>query len=471
MTFPPTASGHRATSVLVVLVALVASVLATAPEVAAQADQPALVLQDNLGLRHRSQVRVVADGLTPNVTYTISQCGSANGTQDCTILLQGSTGARGTVRQRVRVSREAFVNNQRYDCALGGCGILIEDGSSKTSAELDFDDSFPLPAIDVQPNNDLDAGDRITVTANAFRPARQNLKVHLCPAENYQRTACEIVTSVAPSGTAAFTVQRLLIGKNRVVDCASQAGACFLRIGEFEARWDIAFATTEPLADFSAVYSNTDNLSDGDPVTVTVRSPFQRIRVEQCVSGPTNMLHCEKLTGRQLATDDDLTSGEFLTKELTVTVRRSLYRDGQVTDCAAAPGTCFLQVTDAWFYEGRIGGWQPLTFNDAGDLPTPSLRVQNRKLTEGDTVKVRLAGMPTHPRRAVIQQCVAGTDTCATLGTRKLNNERVAKRVDLVRFIGSGENRVDCTAAARNCEIVVRTKSATIELRKSLSFK
>lgn len=184
------------------------------------------------------------------------------------------------------------------------------------------------------------------------------------------------------------------------------AGAVVVRLDR-DANVSITQTTVPPGAGGLTLTPST-GLRDGDSVTLALDpAPDGEAIAVQCAAGVIDATAQDApgWCGPEIRLQ--VTDGP--TDRTIVVNRLQRTPDGPI-DCADAPGACVVMVTGAGTTSRR---YAPLTFADAGPLPTPSLQLAgvdvDGPIEDGRRVRVEADGLPAGVE-VRLRQCVAFPD-------------------------------------------------------------
>ena len=414
---------------------------------------------------HREVVRLEGSGFESSAIIRVYQCA---GRDKANCVYKGGFGANrlGDIAFGTSVDREMFVDGARADCAEVSCVLQASSGTSSFGFDLEFDDRFPLPAIDVSPTTAIAPGTPITITANGFKPERKDTEapVWLCPSEDYNQSTCDLVAMVAPDATVDFIAPRIFVTGNRVVDCAEAADSCFLRIGNYEARWALSYRSLSPLPDTTVSFSSTKELADGAEVTIDVTSPWDELVVYLCV----RTIGCANVEVAEVSTAQ---GDPYLSQTMITKVRRFPTVGGVRYDCARAGTTCRLHVRAGTRGAVKLAT-RLLTYTGVEATPKQAkIKVPAGPLVDLDQVRVRVRNLIDGDSFAIFQ-CDADLVNCERLAggdIPKSNFRRIVAVKETLRN-NFGPLSIDCTASAGACVLVLSTTPDTVALTTPLVF-
>ncbi len=442
---------------LAVVLAVIATVVVMPAPAAAQDGDATLRIRKANQLIHRSELGFETSGLAAETDFALTQCPSIAET-DCVLLGEGTTDANGKIRGTFEARRELFVGDVRSDCAAIDCVVIYEDDDNRFVQGIDFLDDYPMANMFAEPLSSLSAGDTVTATANAYRPSTRDVDntITICPESDIDWDACTGLASIAPSETVSFEVPDSIDVFGQTYDCAASGQRCYLRIGAYEARWNLTF--TPGVVKDVLKWGSRKDLRNGEAVQVQVTSSTTDLTIVQCAKPKGQKRFCEpaNTTSSNIAKANRAT-----TQTLTAEVRRYMYRNGARVDCGAV--RCDLEVRgdDG---ERLIGKRVRIRFHPSGETPEPTIKVPRKKVAPEAKVRVTLRNMP-EATSYVVWQCVAGTDGCTQIHKAKLRKANLRKKVT----VGAEIDGFDCTGKRGKCTIVVTTTGPeTIRLEAPL---
>lgn len=231
----------------------------------------------------------------------------------------------------------------------------------------------------------------------------------------------------------------------------------------------VAAGAVEPPPGPSITVDPSVDLVSGQSVEVTgVGFPAgTSVGVIQCENGAFELSGCDMGEFRLPVTD---AAGSFTT---TIGVRRRIWVDGEILDCAAAPGACMIGAAALSDYETSAGA--PLSFDPDAPVPTEPTATADPAsgLLDRDEVHVWGGGFgPEAP--LMVAQCPAGADPeSCTIRTGDMTDldGLFGANLGVRRVVTDGGATLDCASAEGACEIVVFDTDDTAQLvRVPVSF-
>lgn len=355
--------------------------------------EPAATVEPDTGLVDRQVVSVSGGGFLAGRYLRIWQCAASGDPAPCIIMAEGavtdSEGAFGhemTVRRGISAGDAGVV-----DCAAGPgtCEIVVSDPGNLEYAvhvPIAFDPVGPPPAppsISVTPSSGLADRTDVSVAGAGFESGAY-VELMLCEEgtggyDGYCRPYYDDQAVAGDDGSfeATLLLRRLIDDEDGdPIDCAFESCAvvatAYRSVSE-RAVAPVTFDPDLPMPDPPVMSVDPDEgLVDGQVVHVEASgfAPGANLSLSQCTQTEDLGLVCRWNTSDSIAADG---SGSF---SADVEVRRLVasWDDSEPVDCAAAPGTCFVEARS---YEEPLDRARvPISFDpEVPPSPPPSLAV------------------------------------------------------------------------------------------------
>ena len=206
---------------------------------------PSITVTPDTDLLNGDTVTVAGTGFEPNYPVSVSQCPAGASQGPGCGFGPGSfveTDDTGAFSFDLVVDRILYDATSSVDCAdPGACVVTVIDffdGSTATSAPIQFDPNAPLPpppSVSIDPATGVDDGQLIRVFGSGF-PRRTNVGVVQCRVNAGGPGGCDLSTLgngfTADSGdfTATLRAKRFITTDSGVIDCGIP-GACVVGAG------------------------------------------------------------------------------------------------------------------------------------------------------------------------------------------------------------------------------------------------
>jgi hypothetical protein len=193
---------------------------------------PSATLDPSTGLRAGQEVTLTAEGLTPNESFSVTEClvGRA-GECDVISTTWATADADGRVATPVRVWAAIYRYEGRVDCSVEACSVALTDTGGAVVVDVPFsfaeDVVAPTPRLQIQPDGPYLDRQTVTVTGTGFRPGL-DLLGHLgqCPADKDTATEERCGYDIYTTGGAVVGADGTFTATARLYESLVFTGTC-----------------------------------------------------------------------------------------------------------------------------------------------------------------------------------------------------------------------------------------------------